>query len=315
MGPRGDSGSNLDKAALNMMHGDGSSKIYFDTGGDSYIKGAGNLGIQTSSPNFTLDVVGTTQLSGNSSIVGTLSTTGVATLGDNSVTNTQTAGNNSTRIATTAFVTAAVAAGGFGDVSKVGTPVDNQLAVWTGANTIEGNANLTYDGNKVKLGDSADTGNYFEVEGSDSENTYDVFVGRRRYPRISLNDRGSYTMQMWALGSELRFGTAAGSNTTAAFVVKSGSAAGAYTYGKIGIGTPAPAQSLDVRGTTLLSGAADTVPFEVFAYGAGTSALHVTSGSNTGLGTATPLAKLHINASAYQMVFQRDTHHHDYCQR
>jgi hypothetical protein len=267
------------------------------------------VGIGTIAPAYNLDVVGTTQLSGNSSIVGTLSTTGVATLGDNSVTNTQTAGNNSTRIATTAFVTAAVAAAGGGDVSKAGTPVDNQLAVWTGANTIEGNANLTYDGNIVKLGDSADTGNYFEVEGSDSENTYDVFVGRRRYPRISLNDRGSYTMQMWALGSELRFGTAAGSNTTAAFVVKSGSAAGAYTYGKIGIGTSAPAQSLDVRGTTLLSGAADTVPFEVFAHGAGTSALHVTSGSATGLGTATPLGKLHINAGAYQMVFQRDTHH------
>ena len=79
---------------------------------------------------------------------------------------------------------------------------------------------------------------------------------------------------------------------------------------RVGIGTITPAQSLDVRGTTLLSGATDTVPFEVFAYGAGTSALHVTSGSNTGLGTATPLGKLHINASAYQMVFQRDTHHH-----
>ena len=103
------------------------------------------------------------------------------------------------------------------------------------ADSIEGSSVLTYDGNKVKLGNSADTANYFEVEGSDSENTYDVFVGRRRFPRISLNDRGSYTMQIWALGSELRFGTSAGSNTNAAFVIKSGSAAGAYTFGKIGI--------------------------------------------------------------------------------
>jgi predicted nucleic acid-binding protein len=79
---------------------------------------------------------------------------------------------------------------------------------------------------------------------------------------------------------------------------------------RVGIGTAAPAQTLDVRGTTLLSGATDTVPFEVFAYGAGTSAMHITSGSATGLGTATPLGKLHINAGAYQMVFQRDTHHH-----
>jgi hypothetical protein len=313
------------------------------------VEESGDVGIGTGSPDEKLHVVGNVEISGYISLGGSIfhdgdtntyigftgndtiemqtggasrlsiNDAGVLLGGANARVTTildedDMASNSATALATQqsikAYVTAAVAAGGFGDVSKVGTPVDNQIAVWTGTNTIEGNTNLTYDGNKVKLGDSSDTGNYFEVEGSDSENTYDVFVGRRRYPRISLNDRGSYTMQMWALGSELRFGTAAGSNTTAAFVVKSGSAAGAYTYGKIGIGTSAPAQSLDVRGTTLLSGAADTVPFEVFAYGAGTSALHVTSGSNTGLGTATPLAKLHINASAYQMVFQRDTHHH-----
>ena len=57
-----------------------------------------------------------------------------------------------------------------------------------------------------------------------------------------------------ALGSELRFGTSAGSNTNAAFVVKSGSAAGAYTFGDFGIGTSSPSQKLDVRGATLLSG-------------------------------------------------------------
>lgn len=36
--------------------------------------------------------------------------------------------------------------GGGGDVSKVGTPVDNQIGVWTGSGTIEGDANLTWDG-------------------------------------------------------------------------------------------------------------------------------------------------------------------------
>lgn len=34
---------------------------------------------------------------------------------------------------------------GSGDVSKVGTPVDNQVGVWTGDGTIEGDANLTFD--------------------------------------------------------------------------------------------------------------------------------------------------------------------------
>ena len=36
--------------------------------------------------------------------------------------------------------------GGGGDVSKVGTPADNQVGVWTGDGTIEGTAGLTYDG-------------------------------------------------------------------------------------------------------------------------------------------------------------------------
>lgn len=36
--------------------------------------------------------------------------------------------------------------GGSGDVTKVGTPVNNQLGVWTGDGTLEGESNLTYDG-------------------------------------------------------------------------------------------------------------------------------------------------------------------------
>jgi hypothetical protein len=35
---------------------------------------------------------------------------------------------------------------GSGDVSKVGTPVDNQIGVWTGDGTIEGTSGLTYNG-------------------------------------------------------------------------------------------------------------------------------------------------------------------------
>jgi len=42
----------------------------------------------------------------------------------------------------------ATIAGG-GDVTKVGTPVDNQVGVWTGDGTIEGNTNLTYDGSTL----------------------------------------------------------------------------------------------------------------------------------------------------------------------
>lgn len=40
--------------------------------------------------------------------------------------------------------------GGGGDVTKVGTPVDNQVGVWTGDGTIKGDTSLTYDGSTLK---------------------------------------------------------------------------------------------------------------------------------------------------------------------
>ena len=48
---------------------------------------------------------------------------------------------------------------GAGDVTKVGTPVDSQVGVWTGDGTIEGAASLTYDGSNLQLtGDVGSTG-------------------------------------------------------------------------------------------------------------------------------------------------------------
>lgn len=40
---------------------------------------------------------------------------------------------------------------GGGDVTKVGTPVDNQVGVWTGDGTIEGTTGLTYDGTALNI--------------------------------------------------------------------------------------------------------------------------------------------------------------------
>lgn len=48
----------------------------------------------------------------------------------------------------------ATIAGG-GDVSKVGTPVDNQVGVWTGDGTIEGDANLIWTGTALGINDPA----------------------------------------------------------------------------------------------------------------------------------------------------------------
>ena len=43
------------------------------------------------------------------------------------------------------------AIGNTGNVTKVGTPVNNQVGVWTGDGTIEGTTGLTYDGNDLLI--------------------------------------------------------------------------------------------------------------------------------------------------------------------
>jgi len=63
-------------------------------------------------------------------------------------------GSNGASVAPTWSVPA-----GAGDVSKVGTPADSQVGVWTGDGTIEGAATLTYDGANLQLtGDIGSTG-------------------------------------------------------------------------------------------------------------------------------------------------------------
>lgn len=50
-------------------------------------------------------------------------------------------------------------AGGGGDVTKVGTPVNNQVGVWTGDGTIEGDANITWTGTAFEVGGTIQVSN------------------------------------------------------------------------------------------------------------------------------------------------------------
>jgi hypothetical protein len=53
--------------------------------------------------------------------------------------------------------------GGGGDVFKVGTPANNQVGVWTGDGTIEGDANFTWTGAILSLTPSADNVNTVQI--------------------------------------------------------------------------------------------------------------------------------------------------------
>jgi hypothetical protein len=54
----------------------------------------------------------------------------------------------------------AVPEGGSGDVAVIGSPANNQIAIWTSNNSIEGDSNLVWDGATLTItGDVTVTGN------------------------------------------------------------------------------------------------------------------------------------------------------------
>ena len=79
----------------------------------------------------------------------------------------------------------------------------------------------------LNIGSASYTGDGVTVTGSDSDNTYDVFVGKRKYPRIRLIDdaaTGDTEFSIWNLGDELRMGTNPGNTNNAAIVIHTGNA-------------------------------------------------------------------------------------------
>jgi hypothetical protein len=73
---------------------------------------------------------------------------------------------------------------GSGDVSKVGTPVNNQVGVWTGDGTIEGDANFTWDGTTLSLGGTAG----LDVNPGSDTNADLITVGVTGTPTIAWNE-------------------------------------------------------------------------------------------------------------------------------
>ena len=105
------------------------------------------------------------------------------------------------------------------------TALNNSGVLQVGAQT-----NITSLGtltSGLNIGSASYTGDGVTVQGSDSDNTYDVFVGRRKFPRIRLIDdaaTGDTEFSIWNLGDELRIGTNPGSHSNAAVVIHTGNA-------------------------------------------------------------------------------------------
>lgn len=81
-----------------------------------------------------------------------------------------------------------------GDVSKVGTPVDNQMAVWTGDGTIDGATNMISDGSKLTIGTSTLQSPSLHVAGTGTLDTGQIiadFNNSANSSRIVLRDRNN----------------------------------------------------------------------------------------------------------------------------
>ena len=76
--------------------------------------------------------------------------------------------SSGTDAANKTYVDNAVAGVPQGTVTKSGTPVNNQLAVWTSSTNIEGEPELTYDGSTFTVGGSGNTTTYLDVKGTNT---------------------------------------------------------------------------------------------------------------------------------------------------
>lgn len=114
---------------------------------------AGTVATATTTPAITLTTTVTGLLKGN----GTAISAAVANTDFQSAITLTTTGTSG--VSTFNGTTLNIPNYGGGNVSNTGTPVDNQIAVWTSATVIEGTSGLTYSGTNLQLtGDIGSTG-------------------------------------------------------------------------------------------------------------------------------------------------------------
>ena len=112
---------------------------------------------------------------------------------------------------------------GGGDVVKVGTPANNQLGVWTGDGTIEGDSSLLWDGSTFTVTGVLDA---TTIEGGifteHSDNAKDVSTGATAYTWTSIPSWAK-SIQITLVGVSL--------NTSAAMAIQLGDSGGIETTG------------------------------------------------------------------------------------
>jgi len=198
----------------------------------------------------------------------------------------------------------------FGTTALLGTNDNQSLALETSGSTrmfisSSGNIGINTTASTVALqiGDTTSgAGNYIKVLGNNSDSTYDVFVGARRYPRFTLEDTtvGGSAFQMWSLGNTMRFGTNTGTAETSAWYTKAGNAADVIFNGNVGIAKTTPNAKLDVSGSAIVSGSFTVIPGTIREFQVRTTGVDI---GNLITDTHTVTGSLNISGSITGSLF------------
>jgi hypothetical protein len=78
--------------------------------------------------------------------------------------------------------------GGGGDVTKVGTPVNNEIAVWTGDGTLEGESELLYTGTELRLLSATPTFAMYESDAAANTHLWKFYVDSALFHFAVYND-------------------------------------------------------------------------------------------------------------------------------
>lgn len=148
------SGTNTgDQNVFSTIAVSGQSNVVADTTSDTLTLVAGaNITLTTDAGADSVTIAAS---GGGGNAFGTIAVSGQTSVEADAASDTLTlvagSGITITTDAGTDSVTITSSAGG-GNVSNTGTPANNQVAVWTGTNIIEGDSNFTWDGSSLSMG-------------------------------------------------------------------------------------------------------------------------------------------------------------------
>ena len=170
-------------------------------------------------------------------------------------------------------------------ISISGTPADNQIAVWTNATTIEGNANLTFDGFNMKFGNGSTI--YIQTGQLDADEVYFGAWNNSTYTyflQLTADTAGSPFIN-YAYSANV-FMTALGSNDSEDHVIAIDDSTGLLT--KRAVSTIG--QDVAIGNTGQIPYSNTGTPGTDFNY----SSNLIFDGTNLGIGTNNPYNNLEV---------------------